>query len=226
MWTLLSDTVPSNKKHVLCRCKCGVEKYVRVADLLYGGSKQCVNCAAKSAQLKIPEEERVRRATHASHAALRTLQTRPKPAHIQVWGDEYTAVRKIMTGAKTRCTSDRQGGTYDNYKARGIEFRFPSAKDATIWVLENLGPRPADRSIDRIDNEGHYEPGNLRWATIEEQMRNRRQFKATAYGERVRRLRSARPDLHQQTIRDWIKHGYSDEEIMSRGKYEYHSTSV
>lgn len=51
-----------------------------------------------------------------------------------------------------------------------VEFRFESFDE---WFAE-LGPRPEGCSVDRIDNLGHYEPGNVRWATQSEQNKNRR----------------------------------------------------
>ena len=50
-----------------------------------------------------------------------------------------------------------------------IEFRFASYKQ----FLKELGPRPEGLTLDRIDPMGHYEPGNVRWATIFEQAQNR-----------------------------------------------------
>lgn len=44
------------------------------------------------------------------------------------------------------------------------------------WVEENLGQRPEGLTLDRIDVNGNYEPGNLRWATSSEQSFNRRPY--------------------------------------------------
>lgn len=72
--------------------------------------------------------------------------------------------------AKARCTNPRHRAWKD-YGGRGVEFRFRSFRQ----FIRLLGPRPSRRhSLDRIDNDGHYEPGNVRWATPRQQARNRR----------------------------------------------------
>lgn len=65
--------------------------------------------------------------------------------------------------AKQRCKTNHRGA-YAN-----IEFRFESFQQ---W-LDELGIRPEGMTVDRIDNNGHYEPGNVRWATHEQQCANR-----------------------------------------------------
>ena len=65
---------------------------------------------------------------------------------------------------------------YRNYGARGIGVceDWRDVRNFIAWLDSNLGPCPQGKSLDRIDNDGNYEPGNLRWATRSEQVRNSR----------------------------------------------------
>jgi hypothetical protein len=67
------------------------------------------------------------------------------------------------SNAKDRCTNPRNR-SFGDYGGRGIEFRFESPLAMAVWVQENLGLRP-DLQLDRIDNDRHYEPVNLRYVT-------------------------------------------------------------
>lgn len=65
--------------------------------------------------------------------------------------------------AQRRC-NDPENANYERYGGRGIEFRFEDVSVACIWVVQNLKV-DRKREIDRIDNDGHYEPGNIRFST-------------------------------------------------------------
>lgn len=89
-----------------------------------------------------------------------------QPRRIPKWLD------KRLTAAKQRCTNRSDPG-YANYGGRGIQFQFPSVLEAGLWIQKRLGLH-RDLTLDRIDNNGHYAPGNLRWTTVQAQAVNRR----------------------------------------------------
>ena len=83
--------------------------------------------------------------------------------------------------AKRRCKSNL------DYVSRGIEFRFTSFKE----FLSLVGERPEGMTLERMDNDGHYESGNVKWATRKEQQNNRRPKKSKLTGTQIADIRSS-----------------------------------
>ena len=72
-------------------------------------------------------------------------------------------------------TSNPKNKNWSRYGGRGIEMHEPWFDSFILfkkWLDDNLGPCPEGCTLDRIDNDGNYEPNNLRWATAEQQRRN------------------------------------------------------
>ena len=80
---------------------------------------------------------------------------------------EYTSWCQIIQ----RCTNPKTRA-YERYGGAGITV-CQEWRDSFRAFLEHIGPRPSpEHSVDRIDNDRGYEPGNVRWATRLEQARN------------------------------------------------------
>lgn len=84
---------------------------------------------------------------------------------------ERKQLMSIWCGMKRRCLNPKDK-RFSRYGGRGISIcpRWANSFDA---FAQDMGPRPAEHHIDRIDNDGNYEPGNCRWVTRQESVSNR-----------------------------------------------------
>lgn len=82
-----------------------------------------------------------------------------------------TSTYRAWAHAKDRCVN-AANPDWPDYGGRGVTFHSAWYNFANFF--RDMGERPNGTSIDRINNEGGYEPGNCRWATNKEQSRNRR----------------------------------------------------
>jgi hypothetical protein len=138
-----------------CSCSCGGTKSIRVYDLAGGAGTKSCGCLQR-------DTTRQRNLTH---------------------GLRHHYLYSIWRQMVARC-GDPRHKHWPGYGGRGIRVceRWHDVAAFIADIEAQIGPRPSGKgpagraaySLDRIDNDGHYEPGNVRWATAKQQRGNQR----------------------------------------------------
>lgn len=120
-------------------------------------------------------------------------------------------------GLKARCLN-KTNNRYYLYGGRGIKVHEPWIKD--FWAfLDYIGDMPGpEYTVDRIDPDKHYEPGNVRWLHKKEQINTRRiTLTATMNGEKKTLKQWAiQYGMTYETVRNRIRRGWSIEDALAK----------
>jgi hypothetical protein len=138
-------------------------------------------------------------------------QLNPAYSHGKRRSKEYAAWDHM----KQRCNNP-SNHNFKNYGARGIKV-CDSWTNSFEQFIADMGPAPSDNhSLDRIDNNGNYEPGNCKWSTFKEQQENRTNNIYVEFNGLNLTLSewSKRTGIPKTTISGRIKRGLPPERIL------------
>lgn len=176
-----------------CRCDCGTETIVRGKDLRSGNTRSC-GCLS-------------REVTAATGASTRR-HGHKTPGGASPTYNSWIAMRR-------RC-ADPADKDFAEYGGRGIVVC--ARWEKFEYFLADMGERPKGKTLDRYpNNNGHYEPGNCRWATPEEQASNRRDSHLLSIGGESLTLTewARRSGLSRACLWHRVKRGLSGSKLLT-----------
>ncbi len=141
--------------------------------------------------------------------------------HGHTSGGKPSPTYKSWMAMMARCTNPASTN-YALYGARGISV-------CQRWLtfenfLADVGERPAGMTIDRINADGNYEPGNVRWATAQMQTRNRRGNLLLTFDGRTQPLFAWAEErgLTRDVLRKRLRLGWSIQRALTEPRHAYH----
>ena len=175
------------KYEIICKCDCGVIKAFVPHDVFCGKTQSC-GCLHKE------------------------MVKNMKYKH----GESHTRLYKIWRSMLNRC-QDKKAVGYFHYGGRGIIVceEWQDYMTFKQWALANDYDK--DLTIDRINPNGNYEPGNCRWVTWKVQANNKRNTTWLTLGKKTHSIHewSDILNIHVNTLRWRKEHGWSDEEALT-----------
>jgi predicted DNA-binding protein YlxM (UPF0122 family) len=174
------------------------------------------NCICECGEKSTVRVTALRTGNTKSCGCLQKINHKPHKTH----GYTKTPIYQCWRSMIGRCNNKNDKG-YKNYGGRGIKVceRWNNFEN----FLEDMGEKPDGLSIDRIDNDGNYEPNNCRWATDKEQMRNRRNTTNIPFnGDQISLVEVAETKgMSKQALRKRINRGWNIKEAIEKPQREY-----
>lgn len=138
-------------------------------------------------------------------------------------GNSRTKEYNSLRGAISRCYNPNNK-KYKNYGVRGITVseRYRGA-DGVDNLIQDIGTKPGPEfSLDRIDNDGNYCPGNLQWSNPKQQAGHKTTSRMITYKDETLTLEewSQRTGILSDTIAHRLKRGWSTEKALEAGLYD------